>query len=71
MIPKIGTDNTQAFIDAIASIPLKGGTLIVPAGDYLITNGGIIIDKPITIIGDGSGTYDEGGSRIFYFIGNC
>ena len=61
----IGTDNTQAFIATIASLPSTGGTLYVPVGNYLIPDGGIIIDKQISIIGDSSGTYDDGGSRIF------
>ena len=61
----IGTDDTQAFIAAIDSLPATGGTLYVPVGNHLIPDGGIIIDKQISIIGDSSGTYDDGGSRIF------
>ena len=58
------TDDTQAFIDAIASLPETGGVLYVPTAKYYVPNGGVVVDKPITILGDGAGTYESGGSRI-------
>lgn len=52
------TNNATAFTNAIASFSSAGGTLFIPKGTYLFTTG-IVINKPITIIGDGEGaTFD-------------
>lgn len=46
------TDDTQAFIDAIADMDaIAGGALIIPEGTYLIKNT-IAISKPVSILGD-------------------
>ncbi len=53
------TDDTAAFQAAIDSFPKSGltnggGTVLIPAGNYLITGTGIFIDTPqITLLGEG------------------
>lgn len=58
------TDDTTAFQAAMDAIPAAGGVLYIPAGSYLIANGGLTCTKPITIMGTGAGTYESGGSRL-------
>lgn len=54
----VGDGNDAGDIDAIraciAACPV-GGTVYFPAGRYII-NGGLTIDKPIRLMGDGAGT---------------
>jgi len=47
-------ENYLTLQDAVNAIPSKGGTLILSAKDYIL-NSKLIIDKPITVIGQGSG----------------
>ena len=60
------TDDTAAIQAAIDAMPTVGGVLYFPAGKYLVPAGGLTCNKPITILGDGMGSYEttSGGSRI-------
>jgi len=49
------TDDRAAIKAAYNAMPARGGTLYFPAGRYRISDS-IIIDKPITILGDGMTT---------------
>jgi hypothetical protein len=58
------TDDTAAIQAALDAVPAVGGTVHLPAGTYSVPSGGLTCAKPLTILGDGAGTYESGGSRI-------
>jgi hypothetical protein len=58
------TDDTDALQAALDSIPAEGGVIFLPAGTYLVPNGGLTCAAPVTIVGAGAGTYESGGSRL-------
>ncbi|WP_217591689.1 glycoside hydrolase family 55 protein [Cohnella sp. GbtcB17] len=50
------TNDRQAIQDAITAAGVKGGTVYIPGGDYLINGTGtelLLITRPIHILGDG------------------
>ena len=57
-------DDTLAIQAIFDSLPNNGGSVYFPAGDYLIPNGGLICEKPVNMIGVGTGLYEGGGSRL-------
>lgn len=66
-----GADDLQPFKDALQSIRL-GGTLYIPEGEYILTEGLIILDN-ITVKGDGNGSQiDLGkGAKTWYNTTAC
>lgn len=57
--------DTALLQAALDSIPSDGGWLVLPAGEYNITAGGLTCDKPVKITGAGSGSFVErGGTRL-------
>lgn len=60
------TDDTAALQSWLNSAPVTGGILYLPAGKYLVPNGGLTRTGPVTIIGAGAGGYEtaSGGARI-------
>jgi hypothetical protein len=51
---KTGTDNTAAFINAIAAAQSQGKYVRIPSGKYLIATGNIDILQGVSLIGDDS-----------------
>ena len=51
------TDDTTAMQDALAAIPATGGSLYCPAGTYKYTGPTLVLDKPVTVQGDGGGVH--------------
>jgi Pectate lyase superfamily protein len=47
------TDDTTAIRAALAAIPSTGGLLYFPAGHYKYTGATLLLDKPVTVMGDG------------------
>lgn len=47
-------DDTAAFVSALAYMAGPGGTLLVPAGTYKITNGILVPNSNLTLLGEGS-----------------
>jgi hypothetical protein len=62
------TDDTTAFKQAISAIN-GGGTLILPAGNYVLKDT-IVITKPVTIVGTGFATqiYGATNKTLFQFV---
>lgn len=56
------TSSVTAFRNAIASLKI-GGVLYVPAGNYFMDDS-VLVDKPITMLGDGCGKSADGGGAI-------
>jgi len=44
-----------AFNSAIQALPLTGGTILVPGGIYTLGGATIVVDRPVTIRGEGRG----------------
>lgn len=50
------TNDRAAFVAAIAAVPATGGSVFVPAGEYVISGGGLAwLDKPGSFVGAGAG----------------
>lgn len=50
------SDDTKALQKALSAVPARGGTVRFPAGRYLVPFGGLVCEKPISVMGDGMGT---------------
>ncbi len=60
------TDDTLAISNALNAIPSYGGTLYFPYGIYT-NQGGLFITKPVTILGDGQGSFATVASTSIYY----
>jgi hypothetical protein len=51
------TDDGAAIRSALAAIPSTGGLLYFPAGTYKYTGATLVLNKPVTVMGDGGGVH--------------
>jgi hypothetical protein len=58
------TDDTVAIQNALAAIPGTGGVFYYPAGRYNYRGAPLVLDRPITVLGDGGVGNVLGGTPI-------